>query len=269
MFESLKQRWLDGRQILKVDEFEVGDGMHPHCGVHFADEKEPKIAVVHKDELEHLTFDNEKDSIEKRQTAFNTATTTLQQGMMDSLRFFNPKFKEIRKIVENISDSNGMFKDRFDRACFGGETGEYDKFTLKLSALLEILGKYGKEVDYTGITDKGKVLFKALLDIDASYEEGKMIFPSFAPFLNLLFSTAVELVVGMKANEIRLRDMIDFTEAYEAIHGAPKELGSEEVPKGDAPETEEKSEQSVSSAAPSSEGPVVTDSNVPVIAPSV
>lgn len=231
MFENLNQRWLDGRQILSVDEFDCADGKHEQCGVHFADDKDPKVAVVHKDELKYLVFDNEKDSVEKRGLAFSTATESLQIQIMEAMRFYNLKYKELRKVTDNIGDTFQSIKERMDRAIFAGEDGKFNKFTLKLSRIIEVIGEHGGTIDYSGITEKGQVLFKALLDIDASFEDAKVILPSFVPFFNgALFSKACELTVGMTANEMRIRDMVDFVEAYEAIHGLPEELKESEPP---------------------------------------
>lgn len=220
MFNDLESKWIDGRRILSIDEFPD----HEQCGVHFADDKEPKVAVVHQDELKYLVFDNEKESIEERPKALSTATSSLQGNIMDKLRFYNPKWKEMKPITDNINDSLSTFQERFNRAIFGGESGEYDRYALNLETIISTIVSHGKEVDYSGFTEKGQAMLKCLLEIHCGYEEACQIIPSFRPALMSLFNQACQAAIGMQGNEIRLRDMIDLTEKYEEVHGMPKEL---------------------------------------------
>lgn len=230
MFEQLKQRWLDGRQILKIDEVECGDGLHPQRGVHFADDKEPRVAIVHEEELKYMVFENEKDSIEKRGLALSTATYNLQKGVMDALRFFNPKYKEQNAIMANIEDSLKSLRDRFDRAVLADDNGDYDEFTFKLSRIIEVIKKHGKEVDYSAFTEKGLKVFQKVLELDLGYKEAGTLIPALGRAFNHLFQQACEAALGIPSGETRMRDMIDFVEAYEAIHGTPKELRDEIKP---------------------------------------
>lgn len=230
MFEKLKAKFLDGRRILNVEEIKLQDGtLHEQSGVTFADAPNEKPQVVHKDELTYLTFDNEKDSIEKRTLAFSTATASVQQKIMDDIRWFNPKLKELQMITNNIGDTFNSILNRFHRSIFGGETGEYDKFTLSLRTILSTISATGKEVDYSMFKEAGLAIFKTLIEQDIGFEASKQLIPALNAPLQGLFVQACEAIVKIPGKELRLRDIIDFVETYEATHGIPKELQDAEV----------------------------------------
>jgi len=236
MFNELDAKYLDGRRILKVEEFETGEGLHPQKGVHFADEKEPKVAVVHEDELKYLTFDNEEDSIKLRGPAFSTATASVQQKIMDDLRFFNVKFKELKPLMDNLQDTFVVFSDRFNRAIFGDENGKYDRYSLKLSTIIDCILKAEKQVDYSGFSENAKAMLKCAVDIDLGFEEAKYVLAPMKNGFDSLHLQACEAVCGISGNEMRLRDMIEFIEEYEAKHGIPDEIKAMQgQPKQEAP----------------------------------
>lgn len=234
---DLKMKFWDGRQISGIDEPKDPDGkVMEQVGVRFADGKEPKQEVMHRDEYEAMLAEDTKD-VKDRAMHFQQAMYGVQQKIMKNLELHNVRWNEIGRVFERINDAIRETRNSMFNFLLGTENFQTEATYAHLE---DGMKRYGKELDLSEFSDIEKALFVFLKEHKVKLAESQRLFQTFLPKIDGLQGQLVGAGVGTDFSKLRIDDVIAFIERETAK--VKSEVSPAEPPKDGAVEDKPKEE---------------------------